>query len=167
MPRDYSLKTGKNNPNYKGGYAINKNSLYNSWQNMKGRCLRPKNPKYPRYGGRGIMICSEWLDGIKFFEWSLANGYQDGYSIDRIDNDGNYEPSNCRWVSISENSRHKRTTKISHIQAEEIRQRISNGENECDLAREFNVVHGTIWFIKNNFTHVPEGECSRTIKAGK
>lgn len=168
MPRDYTDISGKKNNNYKTGYAIRKNgkrlSFYNTWQNMKARCLNPKNPKYKNYGGRGIKICNEWLNIKGFSEWALNNNWQDGYSLDRIDNDGDYCPENCKWIPISENSRKKRTTKLSFEQAKEIRKRVLSGEKEKDLAKEYNVVHGTIWFIVNNFTHVPNGECVKKIK---
>ena len=57
------------------------------------------NSHYHRYGGRGILICDEWINNFKnFYDWAMENGYSDDLSIDRIDYDGNYEPSNCRWV---------------------------------------------------------------------
>jgi hypothetical protein len=63
---------------------------------------------YYRYGGRGIALCSEWKnDFLTFRSWAITNGYKPGLSIDRIDNDGNYEPSNCRFLTISENSKRK------------------------------------------------------------
>lgn len=103
-----SLK-GKDNPNYRTGYKMKGNvpSFYNSWQAMKQRCLNPKNPKYVRYGARGIKICDEWLTIEGFSSWALNNGWEEGLTIDRIDNNGNYCPENCRWVSVSENSRKK------------------------------------------------------------
>ena len=157
--KDFS---GKNNPNYKTGYCISKPSFYNSWQNMKGRCLRKTHPKYERYGGRGITICEEWISIKGFSEWALNNGWKEGLTLDRIDNDGNYCPENCRWVSFSENSRKKRTTKIDLITAQEIRSRIN--ENWHSLAKEYGCTHGNIWFIMNNFTHLPDGECTKAIK---
>lgn len=159
---------GQKNPNYKTGYCCSEKrySFYNSWQSMKQRCLNPNHPKYKRYGGRGIKICSEWYDIKNFADWALKNGWKDGLTIDRIDNNGNYCPENCRWVSISQNSRNKKTTKIDMIKAQEIRSRIN--EDWYELAKEYNCSHGNIWFIMHNFTHLPEDNaCSKTIKEYK
>lgn len=156
MARNYKDISGKNNSNYKTGYAVNghRPGFYNSWQNMKGRCLRKTHPKYYRYGARGIKICDEWMSIENFACWAINNGWEQGLTLDRIDNDGNYCPQNCRWVTPSENSRKKRTTKLTMGDANEIRKRLSNGENAREIAKEYNVAHGTVWFIEKNFIHV-------------
>lgn len=159
---------GDKNPNYRSGACIKGNeyeSMYHSWQGLRARCTRVTHPKYNRYGGRGIKFCEEWNDFLLFKSWALKSGWKKGYSIDRIDNDGDYCPENCRWITMSENSRKKRTTKIDMITAQEIRSRIN--ENWNDLAKEYGCTHGNIWFIMKNFTHVPEGECSRMLKENK
>ena len=82
--------------------------LYRIWKNMRNRCYDPQNNRYYRYGGRGITVCEEWLHDFKaFYDWAMANGYQDDLSIDRIDNDKGYSPDNCRWETAKEQNRNK------------------------------------------------------------
>lgn len=84
------------------------NRLYNIWCGIKKRCFNPKEPCYPHYGGRGITICDEWLhDFDAFQQWSLANGYSDSLTIDRIDTNSNYSPDNCRWITHAEQQRNR------------------------------------------------------------
>lgn len=158
---------GKLNPNYKTGLKQKGENCkwYNSWGNMKSRCLNVNNPKYKRYGGRGIKLCEEWQSIQGFSKWA-EKGWKPKMSIDRIDNNGDYCPENCRWVSVSENSRKKSTTKIDIISAQEIRSRIN--EDWYDLAKEYKCSHGNIWFIMHNYTHLPkENECSKKLKQRK
>lgn len=82
--------------------------LYVAWQHMIGRCTRKSDGNYQCYGGRGITVCPEWLNSFEAFrDWSIANGYDDDLTIDRIDVNGNYCPENCRWISHDEQQRNK------------------------------------------------------------
>lgn len=90
-------------------HGSTKSRLYRIWGNMKTRCYNPNFPHYKYYGGRGIEICQDWLDDFSTFEkWALSNGYAENLTIDRIDNNGNYEPNNCRWVSMEIQNKNKR-----------------------------------------------------------
>lgn len=73
--------------------------LYRVWAAMKARCYNPDVSSFSHYGGRGIKVCDEWAEFESFYRWAINNGYKRGLSIDRIDNEGDYRPSNCRWVS--------------------------------------------------------------------
>ena len=86
--------------------------LYSIWTNMKDRVSNIKNKAYNSYGGRGITVCEEWKnDFVSFYAWAMSNGYSDELTIDRIDNNGNYCPENCRWTTKSIQSRNKRKFK--------------------------------------------------------
>ena len=88
--------------------------LYRIWASIKDRTLNPKHKRYSDYGGRGITICEEWKnDFMSFYNWAVLNGYEEnkGLSIDRIDNDVNYEPNNCRWTTPTIQSRNRRIRK--------------------------------------------------------
>lgn len=92
-----------------------KNLLY-VWRTMKQRCCCVTNRDYRLYGGRGITVCEEWKnDFFTFNEWAENNGYKKGLMLDRIDNNGNYEPSNCRWATSEEQANNKRTNKYITI----------------------------------------------------
>ena len=104
--------------------------LHNIWVKMKGRCNRCSEAAYPYYGGRGIKVCDEWQEFMPFYEWAMANGYRDDLTLDRIDPNGDYEPSNCRWLPLKAQNRNKRNN--VHV--------VYNGEIRllCEWAELFN-----------------------------
>lgn len=87
-----------------------KTKLYGVWASMKRRCYNKSTKYYNRYGGRGIKVCDDWQEYIPFKEWAMANGYQEGLTIDRIDNDGDYCPNNCKWATVQEQQLHRCNT---------------------------------------------------------
>jgi hypothetical protein len=96
-------------------HGKSKTRIFGIWTHMKSRCHVPTDDQYYRYGGRGIKVCDEWYkDFMKFYNWSIANGYSDELSIDRIDNDKGYCPENCRWattkIQANNTSRNKYVT---------------------------------------------------------
>lgn len=133
--------------------------LYEVWKSIKQRCKNPQSYAYKNYGGRGITICKEWNNDFKAFsDWSYANGYttenrtseKTKLTIDRINNDGNYEPSNCRWVTRSHQCKNKRNNKVI----------LYHGKSLClvDWCKELNLHYTTIsgrisrgWSIEKSF----------------
>lgn len=98
-------------------HNLSKSRIYRIWIGMRARCDNPKCNNYKHYGARGISVCPEWNNSengfINFYSWAMKNGYDETLSIDRINNNGNYSPDNCRWVTQSVqciNMRHKNTS---------------------------------------------------------
>lgn len=87
--------------------------LYKTWNNMISRCYCKSFRNFKNYGGRGITVCDEWHKSfVAFMNWAMANGYRDDLTLDRIDNEGNYEPSNCRWITNEAQQLNKRTNRF-------------------------------------------------------
>lgn len=140
-------------------HAIDRNTIHNGtgtrlfriWTGLRQRCYNPRSKVYKDYGGRGIAICPEWETFIPFRDWALANGYRENLSIDRIDNDGPYSPSNCRWVTSAKQNLNKRNnvlvdykgqlipiakaSRLSGINRQTISSRLSRGISGPDLYR--------------------------------
>lgn len=83
---------------------------YGTYHSMMDRCYRESNCNYAQYGGRGIKVCEEWHNIEAFERWAVENGYHKGLTIDRIDSDGDYEPNNCRWATMKEQTNNRRNT---------------------------------------------------------
>jgi len=104
--KEQAIKTGKK----KRTHGKTHTRIYRIWRKMKERCYyEADRRKYKYYGGRGITVYEEWKNSFeKFYDWAITHGYADNLSIDRIDVNGNYEPSNCRWITMAEQQRNKR-----------------------------------------------------------
>ena len=100
---------------------------YRAWRAMQTRCYNKNYELYHRYGGRGIIVCDRWRKSFKAFYKDIGNIPFKGAQLDRINNDGNYEPGNCRWTTQVINGRHTSTTKLSMQKAEEIRNKYQKG----------------------------------------
>lgn len=143
-----SCGCSKNNPKF--SYNGERNRVYTIFKRMKSRCYTTTIKQYCDYGGRGIIICKEWLDSYeKFYDWAMLNGYSKELTIDRINNNGNYEPNNCKWSTRKEQGNNKRNnylitikgvtkncsqwSEISGINRTTIKQRIIKGWNPDDV----------------------------------
>lgn len=122
---------------YSTTHGLSKHGLYNTWVMIRRRCYSDYSIVYHHYGGRGISMCEEWENDFKsFYDWSINNGWQKGLQIDRINNDGDYTPDNCRWVTSKVNNGNKRSNrKIEY-----------RGEIKIlsDWARDFNMHSETL-----------------------
>lgn len=111
---------GKKPPRYQHRVDEHKR-LWRIWNGMKRRCLRPNEPRYKDYGGRGITIAPEWLNFDNFAEWALAHGYTDELTIERVDVNGNYCPENCKWATMEEQRKNTRETLWVEYHGETVR----------------------------------------------
>lgn len=103
-------------------HGLRHTRLYRIWLQMKNRCFNTKTLRYIDYGARGITVCDEWRNDFKaFYDWAMSHGYSDELTIDRINNDGNYDPTNCRWVTVRQQNRNSRHNTLLTL----------NGETHC------------------------------------
>lgn len=94
-----------------GTHHLKRHPLYAIWRSMKARCLCHTAQQFKYYGGRGISICQEWKDDFKnFYDWAIKHGYKKGLSLDRINNNSDYKPSNCRWTTAKQQANNRRST---------------------------------------------------------
>lgn len=142
-------------------------TLYSRYKHIKERCYNPNSKSYYRYGGRGIKMCDEWLNNYQSFEeWCLSHGFQEELAIDRINNDGDYSPDNCRFVTLKENNQKRNTTRWYTIDGE-----TKNLQQWCDV---YGICRGTVysrlengWDIKDALTKPVSKGRDKTSLIGK
>lgn len=120
--------------------------LYRIWNGMKKRCYTPNEGAYKYYGARGISVCDEWKNNFfAFKEWAIKTGYNDGLTIDRIDVNGNYSPSNCRWATRKEQANNTRRNRILTFNGKSM--------NIAEWSKETGIKQNTILYrIKRNWS---------------
>lgn len=124
--------------------------LYEILLSMKKRCYNPKHKSYPSYGGRGIRICDTWFHTPgAFYSWAGSNGYHPDLQIDRIDNNGDYCPTNCRWVTPKKNTRSRPATKLNIRKVSVTKELLRRGYKQKGIGRLFKVTSSTISNIKS------------------
>lgn len=115
--RESSMKQAKKINNKTHG--LSKTKLYRCYRSMRDRCYLKTNENYHNYGGRGIIVCNEWLESFENFrDWAFENGYREGLSIERKNVNGNYEPSNCEWIPMKEQGKNRRNNRVLTYQNE-------------------------------------------------
>lgn len=173
----YSVKMGKSTKCEKcrrkvlekGNYrthGMTNSRLYQTWDGVIQRCNNDNNPSCKNYKGRGIVLCQEWRDSFEVFhDWALANGYEDHLTIDRRDNDGNYEPDNCRWVTKETQVRNTRRLRKNNTSGYRGVGRAPNGKYRARINIHKEITLGTFdypwtagmvydsYVIKHNLEH--------------
>jgi DNA-binding XRE family transcriptional regulator len=135
-------------------HGMSQSRLYKEWRGMLLRCTTPSHKSYKDYGGRGISVCTQWHEFPNFQEWALANGYNDNLTIDRIDVNGNYEPSNCRFTDIITQCNNRRSSKFITYQGKTM--------SQAQWARELGISRGAI--TQRAKRNLPVNEILRTEK---
>lgn len=132
---DTKFKCRKDHINYKHG--MYKSRIYKTWESMKNRCYCKSETSYKWYGGKGVTVCDEWLHNFQaFYDWAMNNGYKDSLTLDRIHNNKGYEPSNCRWTTMKEQTRNRSNNRLLTYK----------GKTQCivDWANEIGIDRRTI-----------------------
>jgi len=150
---------GKLNPCYRHG--MHGTSEWSTWASMKSRCAQTKGEDYEWYGKRGIKVCERWLESFDNFYKDMGPKPSKDYSIDRINNDGNYEPGNCRWATMKQQANNKRwchntKSKLTDDNVREIRNLLLQGIPKSHIAKKFNVSAPVVFMIsaKRTYKHV-------------
>ena len=124
---------------YVGGKPATKHELFSIWEHMNRRCYAKNNGNYKNYGGRGIRVCERWRNSFKKFVEDMGPRDDRSLTLERLNNDGNYEPQNCVWASIEEQQRNKRTVRLNESVVLDIRRRYDSGETVKSIHENNNI----------------------------
>jgi len=143
-------------------HGFSRERLYTTWTNMKGRCYTPSDKSYVNYGGRGIMVCAEWLEFSLFRTWALSNGYTDTLTIERKKTEDDYTPDNCIWIPMAKQAQNKRNSNfltedeaselcevyaLTDITQKELGKRAGYGEGtmHCIIRGKYHIENGIVY----------------------
>ena len=147
-------------------HGLSHTRLHRIWHSMYCRCNYKSTNGYKNYGGRGITVCNEWIgiEGfVRFYNWAIENGYKDGLTLDRINLNGNYEPSNCKWSTPKEQSNHRRNSRYITFNNE-----TKTAKQWCDLYKisqtTFNDRLNRGWIIEQALTIPTKGLYRKVYK---
>lgn len=165
------IKDGKHTEYFQTSWVRNGKSIrptfYRTWDSMKSRCYNPKSQRYHTHGGRGIRVCDEWLEYAEFRKWAISSGYRAGLQIDRIDNDGDYTPDNCRWATLQQQlqnrrlpgrAKHGRRYNARELTEEDVYAIRDSSKSQTELGRIYKIHPSTIGNIQKRkaWAHLPE-----------
>jgi len=150
--KHYQRVKKHNDPNWKeeSMHGLSKAPEYAVWEHMKERCYRKTNTAYKNYGGRGISVCDRWRNSFLAFYEDMGDRPSSKHQLDRIDNNGNYEPDNCRWVTVEKNARNKRNNVLTEDKVRQIRKKYANGISGYKLSKQYKCSYTNIKDVLNN-----------------
>jgi len=133
-------------------HGLSKTPIYKVWKEMRRRCNLQSHARFKNYGGRGIVVCERWNMSFETFLKDVGGDYKSNLQIDRINNNGNYEPGNTRWVDAKTNVRNSRTVKIDAQDAGAIKSMLIFGSKQSEIARNFGISTGIVEAINSKRT---------------
>lgn len=141
IAKEFDIPVGFKHSHTSNGYQ---SLTYTSWHGMKQRCLNPNHDGYKNYGGRGIKICERWINSFENFLEDMGERPSRKYQLNRIDNDGDYTPKNCEWVTAKKQIRNSKSAKLTEDDVKIIKKLLTGKTKQYMIAKMFNVSKGTI-----------------------